>query len=826
MNTFTILKTIRLLLAFLSLTYCVHISGQSFIVSGYISNANSGEMIIGAYVFCPQTGSGSVSNNYGYYAINIPYGTKNLVFIREGFESKIDTIRISGNHQLDIRLQPSFDEDNADEPILVTLDSSQINTDEAPETVHQIKNTKKTDALIRKALTHNMKIIDRVDNGLLELPGQQIKRMPSLLGEVDVVRSLKHLPGVMPGTELTNGMYVRGGGQDQNLVMIDGTPIYNMNHAFGFYSIFNAEGISNISLSKSGYSARYGGRLSAITDVSMKEGANNTIHGIFTQSIVALTLNLDGPLSRDGRTRFSVAARRSYLDLLIFRPISDDTSKIIYTFYDFNFKLSHTIDNKNKLFYSFYSNRDRLYTYQKEVIVNSFTKVNEQSQDVRWGNFANSVKWNKSISNRLFSSLACNYSQYKSVIGIDFSMRYDSAGQSDYSKVTYKYQNFIRDFQTGLHYDYLHNKTHTLKFGSELSFKSFLPGRTKSQYEHNGTISNDTAFGIKKPLPTQELALYFEDELKLSPKFKTSIGSRLVNYFSGGQHFLFLEPRWSWNKKINNTWSLKGSYTLMNQNLHLLADNINSSVYALNFDRWVPATNAVKPQRAQQVNLGISAPLENNWEFTIDGYYKWFNRVLEVKQGADISGGLLDNNQWENSVINGKGWNYGIETFLHKRKGDFTGWMSYTLSWAKRNTPGINRDETYYFQFDRRHYFNMVLQTKLDDVYSASINLVYSTGNFQSVPIGKYRDINGNIVYDYTEKNNYRLDHTFRIDVGVNKIKFKDWAAESGYRFSVYNLLARNNPAYIYIDNSQSTPKAFQRSFLMFIPGVTYYIKF
>jgi hypothetical protein len=177
-------------------------------------------------------------------------------------------------------------------------------------------------------------------------------------------------------------------------------------------------------------------------------------------------------------------------------------------------------------------------------------------------------------------------------------------------------------------------------------------------------------------------------------------------------------------------------------------------------------------------------------------------------------------------VINGKGWNYGIETFLHKRKGDFTGWMSYTLSWAKRNTPGINRDETYYFQFDRRHYFNLVMQTKLDDVYSASVNVVYSTGNFQSVPIGKYRDINGNIVYDYTEKNNYRLDHTFRIDVGVNKIKFKDWAAESGYRFSIYNILARNNPAYIYIDNSQSPPKAYQRSFLMFIPGVTYYIKF
>jgi hypothetical protein len=265
---------------------------------------------------------------------------------------------------------------------------------------------------------------------------------------------------------------------------------------------------------------------------------------------------------------------------------------------------------------------------------------------------------------------------------------------------------------------------------------------------------------------------------------------------------------------------------MMNQTLNLLADNINSNVLSLNFDRWVPSNNAVKPQKVQQLTLGLSKPFKDNWELTVEGYYKWYSRILEVKEGADINGGILSSNDWESKLLTGKGWNYGIETFVHKRKGDLTGWMSYTLSWAKRNTPGINRGEDYYYQFDRRHYINLVAQTKIDDEYSASVNVVFSTGNVQSVPIGKYLDINGNVVYDYKEKNNYRLANTFRIDFGLNKIRYSSWAAESGYRFSVYNVLARNNPAYIYIDNSGTTPKAYQRGFLPFIPGITYYIKF
>src|SRR5690606_26190665 len=262
-------------------------------------------------------------------------------------------------------------------------------------------------------------------------------------------------------------------------------------------------------------------------------------------------------------------------------------------------------------------------------------------------------------------------------------------------------------------------------------------------------------------------------------------------YLHNKKNFTFVEPRISFNAKIDNTYALKASYTVMNQNLHLLADNINSNLFSLNFDRWVPATEFSRPERAHQFTLGFTQPLKEDFECTIAGYYKFMNRVLEVKEGVDINGGLLSETDWESKVLEGKAWNYGLETFLHKRRGQFTGWISYSLSWAIRNTPGVNRGNNYFYQFDRRHYFNLVAQTAISDEISAAINVVFSTGNVQSVPIGKYLDANGNVIYDYTEKNNYRLNNTFRIDIGITKTKYKEYDVESGYKFSLYNALAR-----------------------------------
>ena len=803
---------------------------QSFSISGFVTDAETGEVLIGAYVFCPQTGTGSITNNYGYYALSIPYGTKNLMYMNEGYFAKIDTTSIAGNKQANVQLRPMDEDDVQIDPFsnaaIETEETEEMEDDSAPRKV-RIKNKAAVDELIQFVLERNFKIIDRMENGYVEVPGFQISRMPSLGGEIDVVRAIKHLPGVMPGTELTHGMYVRGGGQDQNLILLDGVPLYNMNHAFGFYSVFNSEAINSINLTKSGYSARNGGRLSAITDVVNKEGNSNGLHGIFLNSLVAFTLDLNGPLSRNGRTTFAIAARRSHWDLLFLRAIGNDSNKFTYAFYDLNVKVCHRINEKNKLFFSLYSGHDRMYTFTSDTRVQNNSILNIQDDfEIKWGNLLGSVKWNKVINNRLFSNLTLSYSQYRSILGLSYSSSYDSANVINTSSVELKYINFIRDFIARVDYDYIASSKHTLRYGASFSMKGFQPGTTATKYKRNGFSSNDTFYGLNKAMVTQEFAVYAEDEFMVSKDFKLTGGVRLVSYHNGRTSFLLPEPRISFNKRIRNEFAIKGSYTLMNQTLHLLADPINSSVLALSFDRWVPATELSRPQRAQQVTLGISKPYRHNLELSIEGYYKWFDHLLEVREGVDISGGLLSSNEWESKVLHGKGWNYGVEAFLHKRRGDLTGWISYGLAWARRNTPGVNRDETYYFQFDRRHYINVVAQSKLDEEHSLSVNIVFSTGNVQSVPIGKYLDINGNVVYDYTEKNNYRLANTFRIDIGFNKIRYQSWASESGYRFSVYNVLARNNPAYVYIDNTNNRPKAYQRGFLGFIPGITYFVKF
>lgn len=815
-------------LLFCLFTYCcciVRLSGQSFTVSGFVINNNSGEVLVGAYVYCPQTGAGTVTNNSGYYALSIPYGTKNIMYLAEGFAAKIDTTIINGNKTNDVGLRKLREYESQINPFQNTGKPKEvevINDDDdtnAVVTRPVLKNKPEVDALIRLALARNTKITDRIENGFVEVPGLQISQFPNLGGEVDVVRSIKFLPGVMPGTELTNGMYVRGGGQDQNLVLLDGTPVYNMNHLFGFYSIFNSEGINSINVTKSGFSAKHGGRLSAITDITMKEGDAHTIHGYVAQSLITLNLELNGPLSSDGKTTFAFAGRRSYLDWFT-RLGSSSNGKFWYTLYDINAKVSHRFSEKSKLMFNIFNNRDRWYIYSSDRdTVRGFNRKTNLGFDLNWGNFITSLRWNKVINKQFFSTYNASYSHYKSNFILDLNSTLDTGTGISVSKYKYHYYNVIRDFTGKADYEYHMNKTNTLHFGGAVSIKGFVPGNIKLNIQTNTRTQNDTNIGGARVLVGNEYATYLEDEIRLDNNTKLRLGSRLVYYNYQKNNFLFIEPRMSFNTRVDNIFALKASYTLMNQTLHSLEDNRSSFIT----DRWVPATANVGPQRAHQITLGISKPYENNIELSIEGYYKILSKVMEMKEGKTLD--MIDED-WENKILLGKGWCYGIETFIHKRSGDLSGWISYTLSWAKRNTPGINRGNDYYYQFDRRHYINIVMQQKIDDRHSFSCNMVFSTGNVQSVPIGKFRDINGNIVYDYTEKNNYRLANTFRIDVGLKRIRDNTWGVESGYNFSIYNLLARNNPAYIYIAEENGQTKAFQRSFLGFIPGITYYTRF
>jgi len=805
-----------------------HLFAQNFTVSGFVTNAQTGDIIVGAYIFCPQIGVGAITNNYGYYAINIPYGTKNLMFVHEDYQGLIDTLIINRNQSINRSLYLLSEDLYQIDPFENTPSDAEFeNIDNENDTFKvkriYIKNSESINELIQKVLETNFKTIDRIENGFINVSGQQINSMPSLGGEIDVTRSVKFLPGVMPGTELNNGMYIRGGNQDQNLVLMDGVPVYNMNHLFSFYSIFNSETVNSINVTKSGFSAKNGGRLSGITDVVTKEGNTDRVRGIYLNSLVALTLDIYGPLSANGKTTFALSGKRSHWDLFT-RSLFTDSNKLWFTFYDFNAKVSHRFNDRNKLIVSFYTGRDRFYTLLQSTETNNGTRIfNGFESDLRWGNLIGSVKWNRTHNQKLFSSLSFNYSQYESNYGLNITSVIDSSFYYDKGVFQYKYRNFIRDINPKWDFEYTLDKKNTIHFGVSASTKQFLPSRDEENYFSNDILEKQIVDGFENSVRNLEIAAYAEDHINIDQNSKMSVGMRLVNYFYKSSVFIMPEPRLSYNKKIQNKYAIKASYSMMHQPLHMMGNSLNS----IFTDRWLPATDLIKPQRSQQITLGIAQAFTDNVELSVEGYYKWLDRVLETKEGLSSSGTVASAKKWEDEVILGTGWCYGFEGMLHKRKGKTSGWIGYNLSWAKRNTPGVNNGNDYYFQFDRRHYLNFVLQYKVDDYYKFNMNVVLSTGNVQSIPTGKYIGSNGNIVYEYTERNNYRLPHTIRFDVGLDKIKSDDIFNESGFRFSIYNIMARNNPVYIYIDNNDVTkPVAKQRTYLMFIPGLTYYIKF
>jgi len=810
------IKSIKLFVILCVLSFN-NLIGQSFSVSGFLTNQSNGEALVGAYVFCPQTEMGVLTNNYGHFVINLPFGSKNLLFIQENYFILIDTILINKNQFYDKELTLKRKNDREYDP----FESPAIYDDEI-NFKKNFKNSEKTNNIIRNAYLRNIKIIDCTENGAINLPNSQVSNMPSILGEVDVVRSLKMLPGIAPGTELIGGLNIRGGSQDQNLMLMDGVPVYNSNHFLGIYSIFNTEAVNNIKVSKSGFSAREGGRLSGITDVVMKEGNSKKINGTFLQSLLAITVDINGPLSKNGKTTFMFSGRRSYWDLFLI-PFNTDSNSANFNFHDINFKVAHQLKNNAKLVFSVYNGRDKLNARSINSIDSiTTTSTNASNLDIRWGNTLASVKYVKPLNERTFYTVSMNYSLFKGSFLLENSLEQTFASASpSFRSFKLDYRNQIQDFIPKVDFDYLLNKKNTLKFGAVFSHKRFnyrsLFSRTTLSQSFNGTNTN----GIVENSFSNEVAVYIEDDININSSLKSSIGVRLVNYNYQGSNFLLPEPRLSISKRLQNNVALKGSYTLMNQTIHLLANNRISS-YS---DRWVPANNVFKPQQVHQFSASLVKPLFNDIDFSGDAYYKLYNRVQEAKEGSQ-GGNIFFNEDWQSSVVLGKGKSYGFELFLHKRRGDFNGWIGYSYAKSERTATEINNGKTYYFQFDRRHYFNLAVNHIIDHRHAVSFTTVIASGNVQSIPTGKYLDINGNLVYEYEQKNNYRLPMTFRMDFGLTRIRRRSVFYESGYRFSIYNLTAFHNTAYIDIDDSTVPAKAEKVNYLKFVPGITFYTKF
>lgn len=556
--------------------------------------------------------------------------------------------------------------------------------------------------------------------------------------------------------------------------------MYNANHLFGFFSVFNGDALKSVELIKGGFPARYGGRLSSVLDLQMKDGNKEKIHGEAGIGIISSRLTLEGPIIKN-KCSFLVSARRTYIDALIY-PFLPKNGKVGYYFYDMNAKLNYVFNDKDRLYLSGYFGKDKFY-------LNTKSADTESKSGLDWGNATGTLRWNHLFNGRLFSNLSLIFTNYQ--LGIKSQEKY----RSDYYNL--KYVSNIRDWGAKYNFDFMPHPNHYVKFGVNTTWHHFVPQALVIKSSSPGNELNSKTHATD----TYEGGIFIEDDWKVSSKLKMNIGFRLSGFSSSGNSFLNPEPRASVRYLLRKNFSLKGSYAMMNQYLHLLS---NTGI-GLPTDLWVPATNRVKPQQSQQVALGLAKDLpEKNLTITVEGYYKWMKNVLSYKEGASFlnvgdNGNIEAQNDWQDKVVSGTGLSYGAEFLIQKKVGKFTGWIGYTLSWTWLQFDSLNFGERYAARYDRRHDISVVGIYKINDHITLSCTWVYGTGNAITLPISSYgveyhaapgtpqsqpgsgtnvqigQSQLGDVsrVNDYGKKNSFRMSPYHRMDIGIQFQKIK-----------------------------------------------------
>ena len=614
------------------------------------------------------------------------------------------------------------------------------------------------------------------------------------------------------GTEGSSNIYVRGGGPDQNLILLDGVPVYNVNHLFGFFSVFNADAIKNVELLKGGFPARYGGRLSSVLDIRMKEGNKKEFKGSGNIGLVSSKLTLEGPLFSE-KTSFIVSGRRTYFDLLT-RPIIKAIENGVnagYFFYDLNAKINHTFSDKSRLYLSAYSGKDQVYDeYDFQYIEEDKKYVNTYRDNLGWGNLTSALRWNYMFNNQLFSNTTITYSRYKFAVeqrynqGVSFLD--ESENIQDYENTTnFEYISGINDWSGKIDFDYRPSPDHYIKFGIHNTYHTFRPGINVFQVSNqtSSTASIDTSYG-NVDIPAYEFNAYAEDDYKITEKLKANLGLHYSFFNVENKFYHSLQPRVSMRYLFSEWFSAKAAYSQMSQYIHLLS---NSSI-GLPTDLWLPVTKKVKPLHSEQYALGFFYNWNNKFDISIEGFYKNMDNLIEYKEGAsffELASG------WQDKIEIGRGWSYGGEFFVQKDFGNTTGWIGYTLSWSKRQFDSISFGKVFPAKYDRRHDVSIALSHELKNGNEIGLTWVYGTGNAVTLPFEKYPS--SNIInmpayreyeyyYDYNvqrieTRNNYRMPSYHRLDLSYNVHKKKDWG-ELIWNFSVYNAYNRQNPFFLF----------------------------
>ena len=790
--------------------------GQStFTVSGFVRESGSQEQLPGVNVYVPGTPYGAVTNTYGFYSLTMPANdTLQLHYSFVGYEKAVKEFEFNKNKQINVQL------------------ASVTQLDEVT-----ISARRQEDYVSRS-----------VQMSTIEIPIEQIKKVPAFFGEKDVLKVLQLMPGVQKGTEGQTGLYVRGGGPDQNLIILDDAVVYNASHLFGFFSIFNSDALRSVELTKGGFPSQYGGRLSSVLDMNMKEGSKDKLHGEGGIGLISSRLTLEGPIAK-GKSSFLISGRRTYIDVLaaplIASQQANERTKVKpgYYFYDLNAKVNYDFGQKDKVYLSGYFGRDRFYA-------NETGPNNESRNGLDWGNATATLRWNHLFGQRLFANtslIASNFNFGVSAYNKDIAR---NGGRDE--EFSLEYNSQIRDFSIKTDFDFYPNVRHAIKFGAQLTAHRFVP----SALAIAGSFLNESIERSVTPVNSLEGGLYVQDVWQPFPALKMNVGMRMSTFQTETKTFVRPEPRFSAALRLAENFSFKASYARMNQYVHLLSN----TGLGLPTDLWVPTTDRVDPQQSDQVAIGFAKDLERPaLTLTWEGYYKNMDRILSYKEGSSflsLSGDNANELSWEDNVTAGRGWSYGTEFLVQKKTGRLSGWVGYTLSWTKWQFPELNFGEIFFPRYDRRHDLSVVGIYELSKRITLSSTWVYGTGNALTVPRGRYNAYSDNAfaspgpsgggltfwnsreVEQYGPKNSFRAEPYHRLDVAIQFHKKKK-RHERTWEFGIYNAYNRRNPFFYNVGVEQSenanqtqgstytTKSVLQRvSLFPFLPSFSYNFKF
>ena len=784
---------------------------QTYTLNGYVRDAQSGEPLIQATVLNTATGAGVATNRYGYYSLTLPTtDTLRLRFSYVGYAPA--TLRLALRQDTVINLE--LTSNNLLEEVVV----------QAPEdAVHE-----------------------RTQMSVVSVRPEQVQTLPALLGEADILKTLQLMPGVQSGNEGTTGLYVRGGSPDQNLILLDGVPVYNVSHLFGFFSVFNPSSISYIELIKGGFPARYGGRLSSVLDIRMKEGNMKQFAGEASIGIISGSASIEGPIVKD-KASFIISGRRTYLDLVA-KPLlkefaGNDDDEVGYYFYDLNAKVNARLGQKHHVYLSAYTgNDDAQISDQRDRFADRVQTISNDNFDLQWSNLTTAFRWNYVISPRWFSNTTLTYSRYDYNNDVTYETTRRGILESgdpeqEREDTTYnfsrqRYRSSIKDWAGRIDVNFLPNPQHDIQAGVSLIQHRFNPGAVNYVFDTLGTddiVAGDTVLG-SAIIDALEGFVYLEDQWQLFPRFSMNVGVHASAFQVENETYTSLQPRVSMRYLLGETLALKASYARMTQYIHLLTN----AGLGLPTDLWVPATERIRPQQAWQGVIGLAKTLPSGLQVSLEGYYKTMDNLLEYRDGADF---LDVEEDWQDKVVVGEGRSYGAELLVEQRTGRLTGWLGYTLSWTDRQFDEVNFGERFPFRYDRRHDISLTGSYQWTKKLTVSATWVFGTGQAVTLPVSSYdpieiadfyfRDeVSEGDIEEIRGRNGFRMQPYHRLDLNIQHRKEKKWG-ERIWTLGVYNAYNRRNPFFIDRDTFEDGTKQFvQYTLFPILPAISYRLRF